>query len=43
MEGKQEGFLPHLSLLVLSYEVAVEVFQCHLCHCDSLLGVVTHG
>lgn len=35
--------LPHLSLLVLGDEVAVEVLQGHLGHGDPLLGVVTHG
>lgn len=35
--------LPHLSLLVLSDEVAVEVLQGHFGHGDPLLSVVTHG
>lgn len=35
--------LPHLPLLVLGDEVAVEVLQGHFGHGDPLLGVVAHG
>lgn len=36
-------WLPHLSLLMLGNEVAVEVLQGHFGHGDPLLSVVTHG
>lgn len=34
---------PHLPLLVLRDQVAVEVLQGHFGHSDPLLGVVAHG
>lgn len=34
---------PHLPFLMLSNQIAIEVLQRHLCHGDTLLGVVTHG
>lgn len=40
---KKKSALPHLSLLMLGDEVAVEVLQGHFGHGDPLLGVVTHG
>lgn len=35
--------LPHLPLLVLGEQSAVEVFQCQLGHGHPLSGVVAHG
>lgn len=35
--------LPHLTLLMLGEQSAVEVFQCQLGHSHPLSGVVAHG
>lgn len=42
MDACVVGGLPHLSLLMLSDEVAVEVLQGHLGHGHTFLGVITH-